>query len=92
MLDKITTLEEAKSQITKDTKGTIHLGSLNIGETHDPSYEIMKWAFEEILPPLKIFNFLNVVLKAAIIWSNIEVLALQDLKCNNLSSNKWEVV
>ena len=57
MLDKITTLEEAKSQITKDTKGTIHLGSLNIGETHDPSYEIMKWAFEEILPPLKIFNW-----------------------------------
>ena len=69
MLDKITTLEEAKSQITKDTKGTIHLGSLNIGETHDPSYEIMKWAFEEILPPLKIFN-----------WGEIEQ-TRRDKKC-----------
>lgn len=57
MLDKITTLEEAKSQITKETMDTIHIGSLNIGQKHEPSYEIMEWLFDEILPPLKLLKW-----------------------------------
>ena len=57
MLEKITSLEQAKSKITKETMDTLHLGSLMIGETHDPSYEIMEWMFNEILPPLKIFKW-----------------------------------
>ena len=57
MLNKITTLEEAKSQITKETTETLHLGAINIGDTDTPAYEIMQWLFDEILPPLKIFNW-----------------------------------
>jgi hypothetical protein len=57
MLEKITSLEQAKSKITKETMDTLHLGSLMIGDTHDPSYEIMEWMFNEILPPLKIFKW-----------------------------------
>ena len=57
MLNKITTLEEAKSQITKETTETLHLGALDIGNTDTPAYEIMQWLFDEILPPLKIFKW-----------------------------------
>ena len=57
MLDKITSLEEAKSLITKETMETLHLGAINIGDTDTPAYEIMQWLFDEILPPLKIFNW-----------------------------------
>ena len=56
-MEKITTLEQAQSTITKETMDTIHLGAIDIGETDSESYKIMKWLFEEILPPLKIFKW-----------------------------------
>ena len=56
-MEKITTLEQAQSTITKETMDTIHLGAIDIGETNSESYKIMKWLFEEILPPLKIFKW-----------------------------------
>jgi len=55
-MEKITTLEQAQSLITKETMDTIHLGAMNIGEDGEVK-KIMEWMFEEILPPLKIFKW-----------------------------------
>ena len=55
-MEKITTLEQAQSLITKETMDTMHLGAMNIGEDGEVK-KIMEWLFEEILPPLKIFKW-----------------------------------
>ena len=58
-MKKITTLEQAKSTITKETTETFHLGALNIGQESldQETFDIMNWMFEDILPPLKIFKW-----------------------------------
>ena len=49
-MKKITTLEQAKSTITKETTETFHLGALNIGQESldQETFDIMNWMFEDI--------------------------------------------
>jgi hypothetical protein len=61
-LIKITSLEEAKNTLTtEESKDNSYLlGSMNIGvgaESDKVTEEIMKWMFENVLPPLKIFKW-----------------------------------
>lgn len=55
-MEKITTLEQAQALITKETMDTMHLGAMSVGDEGEVK-KIMEWMFEEILPPLKIFKW-----------------------------------
>jgi len=58
MLTKLTSLSEVKEQIpASGSEEMFHLGSLNIGETDNETYKIMTYMFENVLPPLKIFKW-----------------------------------
>ena len=62
MLEKIKSLEEAKNTLTTEEskEKTYHLGSMTIGHAEAEGEEvvqIMEWMFENVLPPLKIFKW-----------------------------------
>ena len=62
MLEKIKSLGEAKNTLTTEEskEKTYHLGSMTIGHAEAEGEEvvqIMEWMFENVLPPLKIFKW-----------------------------------
>lgn len=60
MLDKLKTLSEVKERIPPSgSTDTLHLGDLTIGEhtKDDDVYKIMEYMFDNVLPPLKIFKW-----------------------------------
>ena len=62
MLDNIDTLEELHELIKTGhpiSKGTYRMGDLTLGtySEDDEGYKLMKYMFEHVLPPLKIFKW-----------------------------------